>query len=319
MKKIKYFDCSINEISNLNHNIQSYGTFENDIMRDLGKYANNFGFERIYDYKCASIIITNTLFPKDVLIFAKNNNIPLIKRMDGIYWQKNLLYKNKYHNEAALSSNYVIFISEYSKNTHKTLYNLDINGEVILNNVDDTIFYPNSNKKQKHTLKLVTSCTNWNRDGKRFNELIEFSKNIEENIYLIGKCDSIVPKNIIKCGYIEDQNTMANIIRNCDIFLSFFFRDAGSKVTCQAIQCKLPILYSKTGGLPEIIKDYGVSIPDYSNIDFLNETPPLNINNILESYDLLKTNYFNIRQKYTQRESYQSTLGNYFKVMRRFI
>ena len=44
---INYYDCSINEISQKLHNINSYGPKENDIMYDLGIYANKFGFNRL--------------------------------------------------------------------------------------------------------------------------------------------------------------------------------------------------------------------------------------------------------------------------------
>lgn len=318
MKNIKYFDCSINDISNKSHNNISFGSFENDIMRDLGLYANNFGFERTHNYKNAEIIITNTLYPDYILNHSEKFKIPLIKRMDGIYWKDDLLYKNEYHNNAALLSNHVIFISEYSKTVLKTLYNLEPINNVVLNNVNDLIFYRKPNN-QTNKLELVTSCTNWIRFDKRFDALIEFSKNINENIHLIGHCDAELPKNIIKYGYINNLNKISEIIQNCDIFLSLFFRDAGSKATCQAIQCGLPVLYSETGGLPEIVKNYGVSVPDYNKIDILSDVPSLNIDNILSSYNILKDNYVDIKQKYTQCESYQSTLGKYFDVMLKYI
>jgi len=140
VKLHKYFDCSINNTSNKEHNNISLGPAENDIMKDLNQYSILFGFKRTYDYKEADVFITNTTFPYEILQWSENHSIPKIKRMDGIYWQNNLVYKNEKLNESALYADHVIFISEYSKDTFKALYGYEINSSVILNNVDDTIF-----------------------------------------------------------------------------------------------------------------------------------------------------------------------------------
>ena len=36
---------------------------------------------------------------------------------------------------------------------------------------------------------MISSCSNWERGGKRLEAIIELSKHIDEEIYLIGKCD----------------------------------------------------------------------------------------------------------------------------------
>jgi len=143
MKKIKkYYDCSINSLSNKLHNNNSYGPIENDIMRDLTKYAHLYNFERVYDYKESDIIVTNTTYPIDILEWADKKDIALVKRMDGIYWQNELKYKNCMLNRAALESDMVIFISKFSKDSLKKLYGYSpLNYKVILNNVDDKVFY----------------------------------------------------------------------------------------------------------------------------------------------------------------------------------
>lgn len=315
MGLFKYYDCSINNVSNKQHDINSMGPIENDIMKDLERYSYLFGFKRTYNYKEADIIITNTTYPNKILEWSSIHSIPKIKRMDGIYWQDKLKYKNGELNKAALQSDKVIFISKYSKNTLKELYDIDVNNEVILNNVDDNIFYP----RKKDKFRLVSSCTNWDREGKRLDELIKFANNISDEIHLIGKCEKELPKNIIKHGYMESLYSMSNIIGESSIFISLFYRDAGSKVTCQAIKCHLPVLYVTSGGLKELVNGNGVMVEDDAYMGFKMDTPHLDIGNIITKYKELKYVYKDIVNNFNDREKYYDTIGMYFSIMKSFL
>lgn len=313
----KFFDCSINDISNSNHGGSSLGPIENDVMFDLGKYSNYFGWERTYDYKQSDLIITNGFYTNDILKWSEKYSIPKIKRMDGVYWQNNLKYKNDIYNKAALQSNHVIFISDYSKTSLFELYNFLPNEySVILNDVDEEIFFPSKNKYDNFT--FVSSATNWEREQKRLDSIILLSKVMDkiDTIRLIGKCDVDLPENIIKEGYINDGKQMNEIINKSDVFLSLFFRDAGSKVTYQSIRCNVPVLYSNTGGLPEIVGISGIQVDDYTDINFMNDTPMIDLDVLYDKYRLIKNNYKDIT--FDKRKSYKDTLSEYFKVMDKF-
>ena len=312
----KFYDCSINELSNSLHDKESLGPLENDMMRDLAKYANRYGWERVNDYQKADLIITNGFYTDEILEWSEKHSIARIKRMDGVYWQTDKKDKNEIYNRAAIQSNHVIFISHYSLESLKKLYCFTPKKyDVILNNVDDTIFYPIKHKNDIFT--FVTSATNWAREEKRLNCLINFA-NIaakDDIINLIGKCDIELPKNIIKHGYIEDQHKMNHIIANSDAFLSLFFRDAGSKVTCQGVACNLPILYSSTGGIKEIVKCNGIMINDYNKINFSDITPEISIFELLKKYKIFREHYNNLSNNCKKREeTYQETLSKYFDI-----
>ena len=311
----KFFDCSINTLSNEEHNKNSLGPVENDIMKDLSLYSILFGFKRTYDYKEADVFITNTTYPQEILEWSDKHSIPKIKRMDGIYWQDDLVHKNDKLNEAALQSDHVIFISQYSKDTLKDLYGYELNSTVILNNADDSVFFP----REKEEFNLVSSCTNWERDGKRIDELIELAKNIDEKIHLIGKCDRELPSNIIKHGYIDSQQKMSEIISRSSVFISLFFRDAGSKVTCQAIKCGLPVLYTTSGGLKELVRGNGVPVIDDVRMDFRSGSPSLNMDDVISKYGELKEKYSFLMKNFNEREPYYYTIDNYFKIMKNYL
>lgn len=318
--RIKYYDCSINETSNSNHNIQSLGPVENDIMVDLEKYAHMFGFERVYNYEEAELFVTNTIYPDNILKWSYKMNIPKIKRMDGIFWHDKDLHRNDELNKAAMESNHVIFISDFSLQSLEKLYGISPkNYTVILNNADDTIFRNRGTINKKFT--WVTSATNWIRGEKRLNDLIKFSEIVDDNdiIRLIGECDLDLPKNIIKEGYINNKKDMSKIIGSSDAFLSLFFRCAGSKVTCQAIQSKLPVLYAKSGGLPEIVGTNGIPIDDYSDIDFLKHTPNLDVKELKNRYHQFKYYYDDMVNNYRKREPYLDTISRYFEVFKLYV
>jgi len=60
---IKIFDCSLNNTAP-KHRQESLGPKENDIMRDLKRYAHLYDFKYVSDFKDADVIITNTTFPQ---------------------------------------------------------------------------------------------------------------------------------------------------------------------------------------------------------------------------------------------------------------
>ena len=136
---------------------------------------------------------------------------------------------------------------------------------------------------------------------------------------MIGECDLELPKNIVKLGYIDDREIMAEIIGTSDAFLSLFFRCYESKVTCQAIQSKIPILYSNTGILPELIGDNGICVSDYTEIDFLNKTPSLDVEELKNRYYQFKYYYDDLIKNYKEIESYQETLSKYFDVFKLYV
>lgn len=317
----KFYDCSINKLSNSLHNEESFGPLENDMMIDLAKYANHHGWERIDDYQKADLIVTNGFYTDEILEWSEKHSIAKVKRMDGIYWQTDKKHKNDIYNRAAIESNHVIFISQFSlKSLHKLYCFTPKKFDIVLNNVDDTIFYPIKHKNDNFT--FVTSATNWIREEKRLNCLINFAKVIdkEDRINLIGRYDYELPRNIIKEGYIKDQQEMNHVIANSDAFLSLFFRDAGSKVTCQGLSCNLPVLYSNTGGLKEIVKTNGYTLNDYTKIDFLDKTPELNIIEVLNKYKLFKKHHKDLINNYKKREeTYQDTLSKYFNIFKLYV
>jgi len=320
---IRIYDCS-NSPERPKHDSENMGPAENDIMRDLKKYSKTYNFEFVDNVDDAVVVITNDVFPSDI----KNRNIFKVKRMDGIYWQDTLTYKNKVLNDAAFNSDLVIFISEFSQNSLNRLYQFAYikNSVVVLNNADTAIFkkidVPDSIYNPYNKFTWAASASNWKREEKRFQDLLEFAKNIAFNdrIFLIGKCEYGVPENIIKVNYIDSDEEKAKILNQADGFINLSYRDAGSKVTCQALACGLPVLYAESGGVPELVKAYGVGVPIYDTNKHIGKTPILSIEDMKYSYLKFRNEYHDLRNKmkYKNTMHYQSTIKEYFETIREY-
>lgn len=310
MRKIKVFDCS-NSIERPTHRELSLCPIENTIVRDLKKYATKYGFEFVDDKDTADIMFTNDVFPKELI----NLNIPKVKRMDGVFFQNESKDRNLSLNESARIADKVIFISQFSKDSYYNLYEDNLKSDiVIVNNVDNKIF--NKKKKQSNKLKYFCACcSNWDREEKRLNSIRDFAKNIKEKIYLIGKCNKEIPKNIINCGYCNENN-INKILEKSDAFVNFSYKDAGSKTVLQAVSKGLPVLFADSGGVKELVYS-GIGVPDNKKYIFENKIPKLTFDNIEPYYSLFKEQFSNLSKKGREyNNNYQKTIGEYFKVIR---
>ena len=289
---MRIFDCS-NSSERPPHRSESFGPKQNDVMRYLRMYANEFGVEYVDDPLLSDIIITNDVFPSYIAPLKKKK----VKRMDGIYWDEDNVNRNVALNRAASQADLVIFISKYSQQSHRQLYgNLKSKNVVILNQVDDCVFNKIS-KSYKPTEKFVwtASVSNWARHEKRFNSMMDFAKllNKDSVLQLIGNCDMDVPSNVLRLGYMKNPMEMAEVLLDSHAFVNFSYRDAASKTVCQAVNCGLPVLYADsggTGGTGEIVK-HGVGIKDTKDIVFEDTTSDLDVVEIKKSYNDFLSKY----------------------------
>lgn len=312
MKKFRAYDCS-NSVERTPHRSESYGPKENDIMRGLKKYCSVFGYEFIDDPSDAEVIITNDVFPKDILALNK----PKVKRMDGVYWENRFKDRNELLNKAAMEADEVIFISEFSKRSFEFLYNQRTrNCHVIVNCVDSSVYFPLP--KKFIPLQWVAAASNWARPEKRFDDLMVFASEIlpkTATLFLIGKCDMPVPPNVWTFNYVEDEREINRCINLGHMFVNLSYRDPAPKVVCQAVNCHMPILYADSGGTAELVMS-GVGIWDDTSMKFGDGVPRLDVDKMRSAYENFMTNYWDLRRGAgVTRFNYMEMLSSYFLVM----
>lgn len=307
---LKIYDCS-NSI-NRPHHRGNGGPIENTIVRDLKKYAHLYNCAFVDSISDADVGFTNDVFTDEVLL----SNKPLVKRMDGVFFQESLLERNVSLNCAARQANLVIFISEFSKQAYYHLYGKYKpikNNVVILNWVDQSVF--KFKQRSGQPKKFIAIATSWDRPEKRIEGIIKLVKaNPNLEFYTIGKISENIPKldNLVHLGYMEEDSAIAETMNEMDAMICTAFRDAAPKTVAQGIACGLPCFYANSGGVPELVGNYGLSFGSTDVHTFYDKIPNVS-DNICNKFDEFCLDYDNYVKNIKYDENrYSKVLFEYF-------
>jgi glycosyltransferase involved in cell wall biosynthesis len=111
---------------------------------------------------------------------------------------------------------------------------------------------------------------------------------------------------------------MANVLRQCDGFVNLTYKDAATKTVPQAISCGLPVLYANSGGVSEMVEDYGVGIDEVTRHEFSSFIPQLTEEQLTHGFSKYLIEFLDIKQRLTQFDSkvkFKHMLDGYFKVI----
>jgi glycosyltransferase involved in cell wall biosynthesis len=252
MQTVKIYDCSNSPERPTNRGFG--GLVENAVVTILKKYGPLKGLFFVDSPEECDIIFTNDVYPESIQTNFKHK--PKIKRMDGIFWQPELIERNLPYVHSCKMSDTVIFVSNFSYYCYTYEIQDSTTARVILNWVDEDIFYAKQNKKPKLE-NYVAVATSWARPEKGLAELLKIAKCLkkEETLYLVGTMpeDINLPDNVKSLGYMSDLR-LANTLRDMDAMINTSQRDAAPKVVAEAISCGLPVFYLSSGGTEELTK-----------------------------------------------------------------
>lgn len=266
---------------------------------NLKKAVKRHGHEIIESGDYDILLIAGaTLCEKEDFREAKEKRKPIILRVD------NLLEDGKNRNsgmprlrEYAEGATIVVYQSEWAKKLMKPYCG---NGVVIYNGVDTDIFYPRTEPKNWEGLRIFYSKFSRN-EVKQFHEVIYWWReyNLEkqgDTLVLVGRYADDKLKidhpfefhneeNYEYKGVITEPEKLAEILRSCDVaFLPYQF-DCCSNTILEVQACGLPVIYSSTGGTPEIA-EYGVELNHGINqVELVNNAMQINI---FRKYELWK-------------------------------
>ena len=155
----------------------------------------------------------------------------------------------------------------------------NFDSRVIQNGIDLNIFKPKKENifEKKLSIKnqfiLLGVASVWTQ-RKGFDEFIKLSKYLDNNfvIVLVGvdsKLQRKLPDNIILIERTSDQEELASIYSDADLYLNLTFEDTYPSTNLESIACGTPIITYKTGGSPESIINGCGCIIEQGNIEAL--------------------------------------------------
>ena len=112
---------------------------------------------------------------------------------------------------------------------------------------------------------------------------------------------------------------MASVFNMADGFLNLSFRDAATKTVPQAINCGLPVLYANSGGVPEMVGDYGVGIEEFNDFNILDSVPQLSTFQLEKGFMKYLSNFDKIKKDLKTFDSvgkFNRMLGRYFTAIK---
>ena len=245
------------------------------------KRLQQFFPQNILRYNIVYLLSNAPYLTPGALKQLKKHNIPFVLNQNGVFysgwyagnWQK----QNKIMSHAYHEAEYVFWQSNFCKRAaDKFLGKREGKGEILYNAVDLNKFKPKKKFEKNETTFLLTG-----KIGKHL------QYRLTSTVEGFGKaCDQGLEGTLIIAGWIEDMADLRSIIlkfcdpqrvkifgvysqevapqlyASADAYIMTKYLDPCPNTVIEAMACGLPILYSSSGGIPELVgEDAGVSLP----------------------------------------------------------
>lgn len=255
------------------HDSEGFHGGGSTFVRNFKKATNKFGHEVVTEGDYDILLISGaTLVDKETVRKAEADGKKIVLRVDNILEdRKNRNSGMSRLKEYAKVADVIVYQSEWARRMFIPLIG---DGVVMPNGVDTSIYHPSENKTDYGVTRIFYSKHSRN-ETKQFHEVQYWWReyNLErqdDTLVLVGRfADDYLRidhpfdfhnfETVEFHGQVTDEHHMADIMRSCDVaFLPYMF-DACSNTILEAQACGLPVIYSPTGGTPEIVK-YGVPV-----------------------------------------------------------
>tara|TARA_B110000259_G_C14022161_1_gene403417 strand:+ start:929 stop:2038 length:1110 start_codon:yes stop_codon:yes gene_type:complete len=320
-----------------------------------GAYAGNFGgtlvkiqrlnkffFNRIFNFNLLYCLSNSPYIFSLILNFAKKRGIPVIHNQNGYFydawyknnWKSRNLEISKQHKIA----DYVFYQSKFCQiNSKKFLEVRDGPGEILYNSVDINKFKPNYLKKKTDHIKILMTGVYNDHLGYSIEYAIRalhlINKKMNAHLFLAGHYSSFVKQRIVsistelhcenKIFFLKKykQSEAPKIYNNHDIYFYFVQNASCSNAVIEAIACGLPVVYSNSGGTPEIVgRNGGVGIScknSWKNLSNLNSKEIYSaVEKILKKYTFYSRN---ARLKACKDHNIQNWIKRHKVIFRKYV
>ena len=160
-----------------------------------------------------------------------------------------------------LLADLTIFQSEYSRYSTTTKYRVVMNdGPVIYNPVDIEMFAP---APRVATARPRVACASWSVNRGKGTWQIDAlaSAHPDVDFVLCGRFEPARGQANIEALGRLDRMGMAKALRSCDVFLNLSENDPCPNVVLEAMASGLPVIFTPSGGVPELVGECGAPLP----------------------------------------------------------
>src|SRR4030042_4108848 len=277
------------------------------------------------NYKNADSIFFPISFNSKILNFFKKNNLPIIQRLDGVYYPSKhglkYIYLNREIKKDYLKySDFVIFQSKFCRTEcFAILGEIDKNKyRIIHNGADKIVFSPG--KKQFSKNKIIFTATGSFRSRDMIEpivlalDLLKDKYDIEFNV--IGPILNEKIINFIKRPYINyidkmDKKGISGELRKTDIVIYCQLNPPCPNSVIEAVSCGIPVVGFDTGAMkgllffcPELLAHVSEDVFQ-KYIDFKHERLLDKIILCIENYHRFKSKFLEYSYLYDFKETYK--------------
>ena len=245
------------------------------------KKLNNFFPEYKFNFNIVYVLSNFPYLHRKSISLLKKQKLPIILNQNGVFypawfkedWEKrNLTLARIYH-----SADYVFWQSNFCRiASNKFLGKRTDNGEVLYNAVDTERFIPKL-KKSRNIFKLLITGNIRKQNNYRVHVVLEALQKIIKinkfvNLYIAGyiedieyfKCEAEklgIKEYVFFLGPYSQENA-PKIYQNADAYITISYQDNCPSAVIEAMSCGLPVLYSSSGGVPELVgENAGIGLP----------------------------------------------------------
>ena len=260
----------------------------NLFLINLKNYLTSNGHQVVFglDDKDVDIILftdprtgrgsTSLISSKDVKKYKRhiNKNVKVIQRINEFDERKNTKKINKLYLKSSEVADHVVFVSEWLRKIYLDLGMEKEKTSVIMSGSDTLIFNSIGATKKPVNRKFKVLTHHWSSNWmKGFELYLQLDKKLSEPT-LKNKIEFTYIGNVDKKYEFSNTNILqplsglelAEEIKNHDIYITGSLNEPSGNHHIEAALCGLPILYFKSGGIPEYCQDYGLEI-DIENFE----------------------------------------------------
>ena len=210
----------------------------------------------------------------------KKKGLPIVLNQNGVFYPAwfdgNYKKENYKMSQIYYLADYVLWQSKFCKKACEKFLGKRIGiGEILYNSVDTSIFVPKNKGNKKRFSFLITGNIRRKNNYRISSILFALKEIIKKNTDV----------ELIIAGYIEDRKYFFSKIRDlkiddhiiflgtysqkdapkiyqlADAYITMSYQDNCPTAVLEAMACGLPILYSNSGGVPELVdKESGLGI-----------------------------------------------------------